>query len=428
MASKLGSGGGSERISSSAKSVNLLGGGGNSKQSTPLDQYQILNSGGGGGGNSKGVGLLPQPLPTPTAPTRIPLTSSSSGGGGGGVGSVGMATSSNRGASNVPVTGAVRRLFSQQQQHQQAVSSGQGSAVFSSLLGPQPSSYLPLVNPAPSSTHSHNNPSAAKGSASQQALKQLAKSSSGGGVSTTTIGGGGGVIKVLPRPSSSAFRTKGDATPTLGGQSAMMPSGGSGAAASSSSSSSSSSLAKERQASIAKTSSQQSMYSSVINSSTANGGDLTPTTPQGPPTEVIEQPMQQIMRTPMLFHHKAASEIVKPKKKSTYSDAVGKKSESAMSANQGGVAAQGGVNKHPQPSVGGGGPMGGVTQGLLPPITTAMVPTQHKLNLAPGSRPVGVASSSEKVSQWQFPQYLFLINLGWARIVFMMFCPKPMAK
>ena len=71
---------------------------------------------------------------------------------------------------------------------------------------------------------------------------------------------------------------------------------------------------------------------------------------------VIEQPLQQIMKTPTILQE-PATQITKPKKKSTYSDAVGKKLPSSE------MSSHSAANK-----------MGGVT-------------SQHKLNLAPGTRP-----------------------------------------
>ena len=71
---------------------------------------------------------------------------------------------------------------------------------------------------------------------------------------------------------------------------------------------------------------------------------------------VIEQPLQQIMKTPTILQE-PATQMTKPKKKSTCSDAVGKKLPSSE------MGSHSAANK-----------MGGVT-------------SQHKLNLAPGTRP-----------------------------------------
>ena len=71
---------------------------------------------------------------------------------------------------------------------------------------------------------------------------------------------------------------------------------------------------------------------------------------------VIEQPLQQIMKTPTILQE-PATQLTKLKKKSTYSDAVGKKLPSSE------MGSQPTANK-----------MGGVAN-------------QHMLNLAPGTRP-----------------------------------------
>ena len=138
----------------------------------------------------------------------------------------------------------------------------------------------------------------------------------------------------------------------------------------------STSAAKEKHG--AKTPSQQTRYSSV----TSTGG-----APQegGGGSEVIEQPMQQIMKTPMIFHE-SATQLTKPKKKSTYSDAVGKKNEVVVP-----VGSQ-------------GPPKGTHSQPPPPPVSSSAVPAgsqpplnQHKLNLAPGTRPMGMSNNTEKV-------------------------------
>jgi hypothetical protein len=110
--------------------------------------------------------------------------------------------------------------------------------------------------------------------------------------------------------------------------------------------------------------------------------------------EVIEQPLQQIMKTPMIFHE-PTTHLTKPKKKSTYSDAVGKKNEGG-----GGGGGGGGASSGPGPS-GGSQPLKAVQAGGMgshpPPssVTAAMNVgaqppplAQHKINLAPGTRPV----------------------------------------
>eukprot|EP00731_Ephydatia_muelleri_P037519 Em0494g4a len=82
-------------------------------------------------------------------------------------------------------------------------------------------------------------------------------------------------------------------------------------------------------------SSSVATYSSVIGTQ----GESQPAPPVPPPppphtvaqASVIEQPLQQIMKTPSLFQEPAA-QLAKPKKKSTYSDAVGKKPQTDAGA------------------------------------------------------------------------------------------------
>ena len=88
-----------------------------------------------------------------------------------------------------------------------------------------------------------------------------------------------------------------------------------------------------------------------------------------PPSSVIEQPLQQIMKTPTILQE-PATQLTKPKKKSTYSDAVGKKFRVPVSG----------------PAKLGLFSMGSVSQ---PPVPPPQPPVQQsKLNLAPGSRPL----------------------------------------
>ena len=111
-------------------------------------------------------------------------------------------------------------------------------------------------------------------------------------------------------------------------------------------------------------------YSSVINSAPAV--ETAPQLIHHHPrvTDVIEQPLQQIMKTPTIFQE-PATQLAKPKKKSTYSDAVGKKPASTSGASS--VSAVVGSGEG-STKIGGG-------------IQPVVIPTpQAKLNLAPGSR------------------------------------------
>jgi len=86
------------------------------------------------------------------------------------------------------------------------------------------------------------------------------------------------------------------------------------------------------------------------------------------PMSVIEQPLQQIMKTPTIFQE-PATQLTKPKKKSTYSDAVGKRLPTSETGSFSAANKVGVVGNQP------------VGLSLPPP------PSQPKLNLAPGSRP-----------------------------------------
>ena len=116
---------------------------------------------------------------------------------------------------------------------------------------------------------------------------------------------------------------------------------------------------------------------SVAKSSAPVGGTLTYSSVIGsqdaqPALGAIEQPLQQIMKTPTILQE-PATQLTKPKKKSTYSDAVGKK----LSLSD------------PSPSKLGPFGMGGgaaVGQPFAPPPQPPV--QQPKLNLAPGSRPL----------------------------------------
>lgn len=320
------------------------------------DQQQLGMVQGGANTGSKGVGLLsgpgailPQPLPHPVRlPALLP----------GGSGVVGV-VSGNRSlpastTAQFPTTGAVRRLFSQHQQQQQSTSS-QNSTVFS-LLGPHP--------PSTSLPHSTITSKSSTSQASKLAQQSIypAKSSVGGGGNT--------------KQPNHVFRGgKGsDATSNLGQSVPSNTSGG-----------------KEKHPPISKSSSQQSMYSSVINTGMSSSSTLDQSHMSSGSPDVIEQPVQQIMKTHMLFPE-SATQLTKPKKKSTYSDAVGKKNESVCQ----GVMIQGSKGVH----------LGGIVSHPPPPpppqapavaVGSQVPPTQHKLNLAPGTRPI---NSAEKVSGW----------------------------
>ena len=111
--------------------------------------------------------------------------------------------------------------------------------------------------------------------------------------------------------------------------------------------------------------------------------------------EVIEQPLQQIMKTPMIFQD-PATQLAKAKKKSTYSDAVGKKSgvssvvgaNVAISGAPSGMVGMATVVPSSAVAVSSSG-TAGVLQ-TAPPVSSQQIMTsaqQHKINLAPGSRP-----------------------------------------
>lgn len=123
-------------------------------------------------------------------------------------------------------------------------------------------------------------------------------------------------------------------------------------------------------------------YSSVIGTQ----AEIQPLPPPPPPPPtvsqgaVIEQPLQQIMKTPTIFQEPAA-QFTKPKKKSTYSDAVGKKPPPPDSGNWGNVAPVPGQFSAPSVL-----PTDSAAQGL-----------QGKINLAPGAKPV-VSDLAEKVN------------------------------
>ncbi len=114
--------------------------------------------------------------------------------------------------------------------------------------------------------------------------------------------------------------------------------------------------------------------------------------------EMIEQPVQQIIKTPTIFQE-PATQITKPKKISTYSDAVGKKHQSGS---------PGSINSSSVYTSDGGAAARVVAIGSNYPVTSS-TQTQSsqvsKINLAPGSRPMGGGGTaniadSDKVCAW----------------------------
>ena len=165
-------------------------------------------------------------------------------------------------------------------------------------------------------------------------------------------------------------------------------------------------------------------YSRVINAAPMPAAAVQESSQQQPPQQqlgdVIEQPLQQIMKTPTIFQDPAA-QLAKAKKKSTYSDAVGKKF-TGVGVSSGGASSGGSnvaISGPPSAMVGistivptsamaGSGGVGGASSmgsagsgssGVLQTvpassqqISTSAQQHQHKINLAPGTRPM-----SEKV-------------------------------
>ena len=328
----------------------------NSLKQIAGDRQQMTNSlQGATGASSKQAGLLPGPilapppsgrvmpasslpstsgsLPTVTATSKVPLNTGSQG----------------------LTSGAVRRLFTAHQQH---ASTSQNSAVFSSLLGPQPANYSPLVNnsPAPSLPI---NPVPTKGSSSQ--TSKVGQQSIYQGKSLGSTGG--------TRQGVSGHRVRvGDSSIVTQTQPSNVSS------------------SKDKHPMTAKNS--QSMYSSVITTGAVSLDSQNPLV-SGNNVEVIEQPLQQIMKTPVLFQD-PATHLTKPRKKSTYSDAVGKKND----LNQ--VPPSQGVKVVSQ--------LGGMGSSHAPTVSTgpqhsplSQQQHQHKLNLASGTRPMSVTSTGEKV-------------------------------
>ena len=110
--------------------------------------------------------------------------------------------------------------------------------------------------------------------------------------------------------------------------------------------------------------------------------------------DIIEQPVQQIMKTPTIFQEPAA-QLTKPKKISTYSDAVGKKpvaTSSGISNTSMAIAYSSSGNGEVTFRMGhlvGSGQASMVYSASSVPIPPPSPQLQSpKLNLAPGSRPV----------------------------------------
>lgn len=280
-----------------------------------------------------------------------------------------------------PVIGAVRRLFSQQQQLQQlqqqqqqqlniaynptASVSGGGSSSGASLLGPQPSNFPSLIHqPAPSlALHQGNS----------------LKSSSAYPMKLSTHAG--------PSPAgNSAYPTK------LSTHAGPSPVGSSKQQRSSQSTHSEPSPvgnSKQQRSnhnpSLLATKEKPPPLKTSLRTVTVKAHHpnvhifgFRPRPPTPPPLGVVgditDQPMHQIMNTPMLFEE----QLMRPRKKSTYSDAVGKKYES--------------MGKVP-----GTVPLGPGPPSSLPPLQQQQ---HHKLNLAPGSRPMTADGAGDKVRRW----------------------------
>ena len=163
-------------------------------------------------------------------------------------------------------------------------------------------------------------------------------------------------------------------------------------------------------------------YSRVINAApvTAIGQDTSSAQPHplGGGVEVIEQPLQQIMKTPTIFQD-PATQLTKAKKKSTYSDAVGKKSGGSGNVGGVGVAISGPasslvaippmVSSSVVTSGGSGSSTGGGVLVLQAPpssqtISTAQQNPSKIINRAPGSRPLG-----DKVDMCYMYMYIYIL-------------------
>ena len=289
------------------------------------------------------------PVPPGSLPSSVPFSSA---------GSTTSTTTNTNSASKssviptsasagTPVIGAVRRLFSQQQQSSSATIStaaaaaGNNGGGSSSLLGPQPSSYLPSLIHMPSPSLALHQGTLSKPTA--YSIKSNAH------IGTGASGGSKPLRSKHPESQNAPLAVTKDKS--------LPP-----------------------QSSSTKSSATKLHYSNIISTGAP------PLDSQATPTvgcvvfgDVIEQPLHQIMNTPMLFHESTA-QLAKPKKKSTYSDAVGKKNESSMAlAGKMSVLAAHATNT--------GGPMGS-----LPPPQQ-----QHKLSLAPGTRSVVTMDTGDKV-------------------------------
>ena len=303
------------------------------------------------------AGLIP--LPSTGAPIVSGVVSSSSHisssgyiGSGNGSGASTTLTSSSKpvvapasvGTHNISVA---RRLFTHHQQQPgsagTSVGSGGGAGNATSLLGPQPSSYL---SHPPSSTL-----------AIHQAT--LAKAASTHSVKSTPHPGVGpvGSSKQQQKPKHPDSHI-----PVLPAAKDKVP----------------------MQQTLPKGPTTKMHYSTIINTGTTSA-DIQSAPPMGGVSgvDLIEQPMHQIMNTPMLFQ----DQITKTKKKSTYSDAVGKKND--------GLSVQPGKTANISMHSG----LGTSAIGSLPPLQQQQQQQQQqpKLNLAPGFRPIVPSAPGDKV-------------------------------
>ena len=138
---------------------------------------------------------------------------------------------------------------------------------------------------------------------------------------------------------------------------------------------------------------------SAIKTVTVSTGtnNMTSSSTSGNNDQQSQNVFEQIMKTPSIFQE-AASQIAQPKK---YSDAVGKKSNSFDSGTHSGGS-----------KMSYSGVMGGVTSVSNVPNNEGGTNTgQSKINLAPGTRPIGSESSS-KVRQETLSTHLSKITFN----------------
>ena len=287
------------------------------------------------------------PVPPGSLPSIIPYSSSEF------IGCVSLASTvptiaGTGGASKLPavptpaspggtVNGAVRRLFSQQQSSSVNTSTVARSSASGggSLLGPQPAIYPSLLH-LPGSSLSLQG-------ASPYPVKLNIHMGPGGSVASKH--------QMSKQPDSLIM-----------------------------------SAAKDKPLqSAAKTTTTKPNYLNVIN--TGSPLDYPVSSSEGGVVfgDVIEQPVHQIMKAPIMIFHEMGPTTQKPKKKSTYSDAVGKKNDTMGPV---GTKASSALAAHATTT---GGPMGS----LPPPQQQTQL---HPLNLAPGTRPVGDKVSGNSIS------------------------------